>query len=107
MKTLRSSWNSDRIAACNKVSTRRFYTPRKRYLFAQYRGKEVSVVGSRGKKHLTIQFDSEIVSAIIRDEKLYIGTMDQSTYIYNATSGVLVSEAHPTSHVEVKYGIAA
>ena len=107
MKTLRSSWSSDRIAACSKVSTRRFYTPRKRYLFAQYRGNAVSVVGSRGKKHLTIQFDSEIVSAIIREEKLYVETVNQSTYIYNATSGVLISETHPTPHAGVKYGIAA
>ena len=107
MKTLRSSWNSDRIAACYQKTTKRPHAPRKRYLFAQYRGQEVSIVGSRGKKHHTIRFGSEIESAIIKEENLYVETMDQSTYIYNAITGLLVSANHPASYTGNKYGQVA
>lgn len=107
MKTLRSSWNSDRIAACSKVSAGHVRSPRKRYLFAQYRGKEVSVIGARGKKFLTIRFDSEIASAIIKDERLYVETRDRSAYIYHAISGVLISTDRPTPPAGMTYKMAA
>ena len=107
MKTLRSSWNSDRIAACCQKPAKRPHIPRKRYLFAQYRGKEVSIMGAYGKKHFTIRFDSEIVSAIVKDDNLYVETMDQSTYIYNAITGLLVSANRLASYAEKKCGLAA
>lgn len=64
-------------------------------------------MGARGKKYLTVSFNSPIISAMVKDEKLYVETKDQSTYIYNAISGQLISENHPNPPSGIVYSMAA
>jgi len=93
---IHSSWNSDRMGSCIANKPHKVRQPRKAYYYAQYCGNEVSICGSRGKKRFTFTFDSDVVSAVIRDGVLVVTTADQWVRTYEVVSGRLVSECCPT-----------
>ena len=94
MTHIRSSWNSYKFAIIK--SKNHTNKPHKRYYYAQYKGREVSVCNSRGKKRFTLVMDSDIVSAVIRDDVLVVETADQWIRIYTTDKGRLISETRPT-----------
>lgn len=89
MKTPKSSWNSDRMAAahCNRKAKRAFARRPDRY--AQYKtgGDTVEVVTIRGRKVFSRRFGDEIVSACIMGEKLEVETANGSRYVCDAETG--------------------
>jgi len=84
---MRSSWNSDKIAASilNKDHSAR--KPAKRYYFAQRRGNEVSVCNARGKVRFTYAFNCALESALIVDDVLKVTAEDGSVYTFDVHTG--------------------
>ena len=107
MRTLRSSWNCDRVAACANTPKVKIHAPRKRYLYAQYKDNEVSVMTARGKKLITLHFDSKITSAIVKDERLYVETKGDCSFVYDAVTGDMITENRPTPPTGIIYKVAA
>ena len=108
MRKLRSSWNSDRIAAAFIKSNKVTRQSRGRYLVASYKGNEVKVHGGRGKCYIRLEFDESVESAIVRDEILTVITRDLSRYVHNAVTGELISVERPTSPADAAdYAFAA
>ncbi len=93
MKTLKSSWNSDRVAAATIAKrsrrTRSVSTP-----FAQYRlgSDEVQVRTRRGRVIFTRRFDGAIASACVRGDVLEVETTPGSRYVCYARTGELLEE---------------
>jgi len=108
---IRSSWNSDRIGSSVASKSRKEHVARKSYLYAQYRGNEVSVCGARGKAHFTLKFDRKVVSAIVRDDRLIVTTADECVRHYDVVTRKLVAEIWPTppegGSVVVAFSLAA
>ena len=84
---LHSSWNSDRIAACcrKKPASRR--TSSRSHLIAQHRGNEVTLLGLCGGKRGTWMMKVAVSSAIVRDGRLAVETVDGSKYEYDVREG--------------------
>ena len=97
MKTVRSCWNSDRVAATAgaRRSTRR--GKRMSSLYAQYRcGYDaVEVFTRRGRLVYTCRFGNKIASACIRGEKLEVETVNGGHYVCDAWSGKLLDGIVP------------
>ncbi len=93
MKTLKSSWNSDRVAAATIAKrTRRVrsvHTP-----FAQYRlgSDEVQVLTRRGRVIFARRFDGTIASACVRGDMLEVETTAGSRYVCDAQTGEILEE---------------
>ena len=97
MKTVRSCWNSDRVAAT--VGARRSTRCGKRLssLYAQYKcgSDAVGVFTRRGRLVYTCRFGDEIASACIRGEKLEVETVNGGHYVCDAWSGKLLGGSVP------------
>lgn len=82
MKTLRSSWNSDRVAACyvNRPRT----TPKKREtrMYTEYRGKNLKVKTYRNAIRYAASYNSDIASAVYSSGELTVRLIDGSIYTY-------------------------
>ncbi len=93
MKTLKSSWNSDRVAAATIAKrsrrTRSVSTP-----YAQYRlgSDEVQVLTRRGRVIFTRRFDGTIASACVRGDILEVETTAGSRYVCDAQTGEILEE---------------
>ncbi len=93
MKTLKSSWNSDRVAAATIAKrshrVRSVSTP-----FAQYRlgSDEVQVRTRRGRVIFTRRFDGAISSACVRGDVLEVETAICGRYVCDAWTGELLEE---------------
>ena len=93
MKTLKSSWNSDRVAAATIAKrsrcVRSVHTP-----FAQYRlgSDEVQVLTRRGRVIFTRRFDGTIASACVRGDMLEVETTAGSRYVCDAQTGEILEE---------------
>ena len=94
---LHSSWNSDRVAACcrNKSAARR--TSARSRLIAQHRGNEVTLLGSCGGKRGTWMMKVAVSSAIVRDGRLAVETVDGSKYEYDIETGKLPLKVVPVA----------
>ena len=94
---LHSSWNSDRVAACcrNKSAARR--TSARSRLIAQHRGNEVTLLGPCGGKRGTWMMKVAVSSAIVRDGRLAVETVDGSKYEYDVETKKLLSENAPVA----------
>lgn len=108
---IRSSWNSDRVASCCcKKAASHQAAPRSRCLIAQYRGREVSVLGPRGGKIHSWVVAGDISSALIRNGILTVQTVDGASYVYDAAKGALISSTVPVkeySGIHVATDVAA
>lgn len=93
--TIRSSWNSDRVASSCTKKAPAVRVARPQYLFTQYKDDEVSVCGARGKKHFTFRVDSKIVSASVKNGVLSVSTVDGGKYAYDALTGSCLSQMRP------------
>lgn len=94
---IHSSWNSDRVAACcrNKSAARR--TSARSRLIAQHRGNEVTLLGPCGGKRGTWMMKVAVSSAIVRDGRLAVETVDGSKYEYDVETGKLLSKVVPVT----------
>ena len=94
---LHSSWNSDRIAACcrKKPASRR--TSSRSHLIAQHRGNELTLLGLCGGRRGTWMMKVAVSSAIVRDGRLAVETVDGSKYEYDIETGKLLSENAPVA----------
>lgn len=93
MKTLKSSWNHDRVATATIAKrsrrTRSVSTP-----FAQYRlgSDEVQVRTRRGRVIFARRFDGAISSACVRGDVLEVETETGGRYVCDAQTGKLLEE---------------
>lgn len=105
--TIQSSWKVDRFASAFLSKKKAVRVTRGRRLIARYVGNEVKVLGLRGKCHVTLTFDAKVMSAIVKDERLFVRTADESYYTYVALTGKLLSEWHPDSPASAHFILAA
>ena len=98
MKTLRSSWNSDRIAAaiCNRRSSKK-KASRSPTLYARFNDEPnvVSVVIRRGREVFSRRFDDTVTFARVVGNDLQVETADGSCYVFNARTGDLLTADVP------------
>ena len=98
MRTMRSSWNSDRVAAAtlNRRAPKRT-APRPPALYAQYKtGSDmVSVFTRRGRELFTRHFGDTISSACVRGDKLEVETANGVRFVCDAWTGRPESEIPP------------
>lgn len=97
MKKIRSSWNSDRIAAavcCRRHSKKNEHRPSA--LFAQYKvGTDLVVVYTRrGREVYARHFGDTILSALIDGDDLLVKTVNGGHFVCDAVTGELL-EANP------------
>lgn len=103
MRSIPSSWNSDRIAA--SVSGRRPSSrtaPKPSALYAQYRSNSdtVTVFTRRGRKVYARSFGDTILSALIDGDDLSVKTVNGGRFLCDAATGELLESdipAKPTS----------
>ena len=100
---LRSSWNSDRIAAA--VCCRRHSKKNEHHLsalFAQYKvnSDQVEVYTRRGRKVYSRQFGDTILSACIVGDELQVETMNGGRFVCDAQTGKLLKADLPAMPVE-------
>ena len=98
MRTLRSSWNSDRVAAA--FLTRRApkrTAPRRPALYAQYKigADMVSVFTRRGRKVFTRHFGDTILSACVSEDQLMVETANGGHFVCDAWTGKLQESEAP------------
>jgi len=97
MRTMRSSWNSDRVAAA--FLTRRApkrTAPRHSKLYAEYKigSDTISVFTRRGRKVFTRHFGDTILSACVSGDQLWVETANGGRFVCDAWTGKpLESEA--------------
>jgi hypothetical protein len=98
MRTIRSSWNSDRVAAafCNRRVPKRT-APRLSALYAQYQiGSDmVSVFTRRGRKVFTRHFGDTILSACVSGDQLRVETANGGHFVCDAWTGKLLESEEP------------
>jgi len=97
MKTLRSSWNSDRIAAalCNRPRSKKCrYRPADRYAQFEVGTDTVSVITRRGRTVFTRRFGDGIFSACVSGPDLTVETVNGGRFVCDAETGELL-EARP------------
>ena len=96
MRTLKSSWNSDRVAAafCNRRQPKRAVS-RPTAFYTQYKngGDAVTVYTRRGRKVFSCRFGEEIASACIVNEKLRVETVNGSRFQFDIWTGKLLESA--------------
>lgn len=96
MRTLKSSWNSDRVAAafCNRRQPKRA-VPRPAAFYTQYKngGDAVTVYTRRGRKVFSRQFGEEIASACVVEEELRVETVSGSRFQFDIWTGKLLESA--------------
>ena len=99
MRTIRSCWNSDRVAATVGARRSTRTVNRAPSLFAQYKsGSDAVVVFTRrGRLVYTHRFGDEIASACIGGEKLEVETVNGGRYVCDAWSGKLLDGSVPTT----------
>lgn len=99
MKTLKSSWNSDRIAAaiCNRRSSKK-KASRSPTLYARFNDEPniVSVVIRRGREVFSRRFDDTVTFARVVGNDLQVETADGSRYVFDAWTGDLLTADIPT-----------
>ena len=99
MRTIRSCWNSDRVATT--VGARRSTRTENRApsLFAQYKSGSdaVEVFTRRGRLVYKHRFGDEIASACISGDKLEVETVNGGRYVCDACSGKLLVGSVPTT----------
>ena len=88
---IRSSFNSDRIAACLASKKRKARTASARHYYAQYSGNVVSVRYGRGHIKFERAFDSKIVSAVCREGNLNVELENGANYVFAIETGIQVS----------------
>ena len=98
MRTLRSSWNSDRVAAAfitRRVSKRTEF--RRPALYAQYKigADMVSVFTRRGRKVFTRHFGDTILSACVSGDQLRVETANGGRFVCDAWTGKLLESEAP------------
>ena len=98
MRTLRSSWNSDRVAAAfitRRVPKRTAF--RRPALYAQYKiGSDmVSVFTRRGRKVFTRHFGDTILSACVSGDQLRVETANGGRFVCDAWTGKLLESEVP------------
>jgi len=84
---MRSSWNSDKIAASILSKDHPVRKSAKRYCFAQRRGNVVSVCNASGKARFTYAFNCALASALVVDEVLKVTAEDGSVYAFDVHTG--------------------
>ena len=98
MRTIKSSWNSDRIAAsvCNRRLAKK-QGPRPSALYAQYKIGTgiVTVFTRRGRKVYTRHFDDTVLSSRIDGDDLKVETVNGGRYVCDAWSGELLEADIP------------
>ena len=97
MKTIRSCWNSDRVAATVGARRSTRAVNRAPSLFAQYKSGSDAVEGftRRGRLVYKHRFGDEIASACIIGEKLEVETVNGGRYVCDARSGKLLDGSVP------------
>ena len=99
MKTLRSSWNSDRIAAavCSRRPARKTeHRPPALYAQLNVKSNVVSVFTRRGREVFSRRFDDAVYSACIVGNSLQVEMVDGGRYLFDAWSGdLLTAEVSP------------
>jgi len=96
MRTLHSSWNSDRVGSCIAERPQKARKPYRQYLYTKYYRNEVSVCGARGNKLFTLRFDSDIESGVVIDGVLRV-VVEGRLYKYNAATGIMIPDFTPSS----------
>ena len=94
---LHSSWNSDRVAACCRNKSAACRASSRARLVAQHRGNEVTLLGPCGGKRGTWMMKVAVSSAIVRDGRLAVETVDGSKYEYDVETKKLLSENAPVA----------
>ena len=100
MKTLRSSWNSDRIAAalCNRPRSKKCkYRPADRYAQFKVGTDAVSVITHRGRTVFTRRFGDEIFSACVSGPDLTVETVNGGRFVCDAETGELLKARPPVA----------
>ena len=90
---VRSSFDSDRIAACLTMKTPTHRAAAKRHYYAEFVGNTASVRWVRGRVHVKLErvFESEVEHAHYRDGLLEVGLVSGAHYILDIASGKVVS----------------
>ena len=100
MRTIKSSWNSDRIAAavCNRPRSKKCkYRPADRYAQFEVGTDAVSVITRRGRAVFTRRFGDEIFSACISGPDLTVETVNGGRFVCDAETGELLEARLPVS----------
>ena len=83
MKSIRSSWNSDRVAACVENRPRKVSAQKKVVkMYTEIRGNSVAVKTYRHAVKFAHVYEAKVVSAHLGDEALVIELENGSTYEY-------------------------
>jgi len=98
MRQLRSSWNSDRVAAAfitRRVPKRTAF--RRPALCAQYKigSNTVSVFTRRGRKVFTRHYGGTILSACVSGDQLMVKTANGGRFVCDAFTGKLLESEAP------------
>ena len=100
MRTIRSSWNSDRVAAayCSQHTAKRAPS-RRAALYAQHKtGSDmVSVFTRRGREVFSRRFGDEIASAIVIGDELHVETANGGRFVCDAWTGRILESESPAS----------
>ena len=105
MKTIKSSWNSDRVAAaaCNRCAPKRI-APRPSALYAQYKmgTNIVSVFTRRGRKVFSRPFGDSILSACVIGDELRVETANGSSFVCDVWTGKLQESEVPAKPMSIE-----
>ena len=83
MKSIRSSWNSDRVAACVENRPRKVSAQKKVVkMYTEIRGNSVAVKTYRHAVKFAHVYEAKVVSAHLGDEALVIELENGSIYEY-------------------------
>ena len=93
MKTLKSSWNSDRVAAAT-IAKRSCPARPVSAMFTQYKAgsDEVQVITRRGRVVFSRRFGGAIASACLHGDALEVETVAGRRYVCDVHSGELLEE---------------
>ena len=104
MRTMKSSWNEDRVAAsyCNRRPAKK-QGPRPSALYAQHKINTdiVTVFTRRGREVYTRRFGDVILSSRIDGDDLKVETVNGGRYVCDAWTGELL-EAWPATETATK-----
>ena len=109
MRSIKSSWNSDRIAAayCNRCAPKKA-SSRLSALYAQYKTgfDMVSVFTRRGRRVFTRHFGDTILSACVSGDQLKVETTNDGRFVCDAWTGKLL-ESNDSTKADICTGILA
>lgn len=104
MRTMKSSWNEDRVAAsyCNRRPAKK-QGPRPSALYAQHKINTdiVTVFTRRGREVYTRRFGDVVLSSRIDGDDLKVETVNGGCYVCDAWTGELL-EAWPATETATK-----